>query len=111
MASLIFQAFGVPLTAVEMILGTIENMKFFLRTGFGDSTTFVGGEISINTQGLTQTQGNGASLAVGQSLLSAFWELTGKKDMEQNSTAPTLTCSIISRQSFMWMTLTYCILT
>jgi hypothetical protein len=35
MASLIFQAFGVSLTTVEMMLGTIENMKFFLRTGFG----------------------------------------------------------------------------
>ena len=36
MASLIFQAFGVPLTAVEMMLGAIENMKFFLRSGFGN---------------------------------------------------------------------------
>ena len=29
-ASLIFQAFGVPLLAVETMLGVIENMKFFL---------------------------------------------------------------------------------
>ena len=36
MASLIFKAFGVPHTAVETMLGAIENMKFFLRTGFGD---------------------------------------------------------------------------
>jgi hypothetical protein len=28
-ASLIFQAFGVPLTAVKTMLGAIENMKFF----------------------------------------------------------------------------------
>jgi hypothetical protein len=42
MASLVFQAFGVPVTAVESMLGTIENMKFFLRTGFGDSTSFCG---------------------------------------------------------------------
>jgi hypothetical protein len=61
MASLIFQAFGVPLNAVETMLGAIENMKFFLRTGFGDSKTFAGGGISIKTQGLTQ--GNGASPA------------------------------------------------
>jgi hypothetical protein len=40
MASMIFQAFGVPTTAIESMLGTIENMKFFLRTGFGDSKTF-----------------------------------------------------------------------
>ncbi len=29
-ASLIFQAFGEPLLAVETMLGVIENMKFFL---------------------------------------------------------------------------------
>jgi len=44
-----------------MMLGAIENMKFFLQTGFGDSTLFAGGGISIKTQGLTQ--GNGASPA------------------------------------------------
>ena len=48
-ASLVFQAFGVPHTAAESMLGTIENMKFFLRTGFGDSTSFAGGGISIKT--------------------------------------------------------------
>jgi hypothetical protein len=42
-ASLIFQAFGVPLSAVKTMLGAIENMKFFLRTGFGDSKSFAGG--------------------------------------------------------------------
>ncbi len=52
MASLIFQAFGVPITAVESMLATIENMKFFLRTGFGDSTSFAGGGISIKMQGM-----------------------------------------------------------
>jgi hypothetical protein len=51
---LIFQAFGVPLTAVETILGAIENMKFFLQTGFGDSKTYTGGGISAKMQGLTQ---------------------------------------------------------
>jgi hypothetical protein len=36
MALLIFQALEVPITAVETMLGAIENMKFFLRTGFGN---------------------------------------------------------------------------
>jgi hypothetical protein len=61
MALLIFQAFGVPLTVVETMLGAIENMKFFLRTGFGILALFAGGSISIKTLGLTQ--GNGASPA------------------------------------------------
>ncbi len=58
MASLIFQAFGMPTTAIESMLGAIENMKFFLRTDFGDSKTFAEGGISIKMQGLCQ--GNGA---------------------------------------------------
>ncbi len=58
MASLVFQAFGVPMTAIKTILGAIEKIKFFLQTGFGDSTSFAGGGISIKTQGLCQ--GNGA---------------------------------------------------
>jgi hypothetical protein len=61
MALLVFQAFGVPASAINSMLSTIENMKFFLRTGFGYSTKFAGGGIRIKTQGLTQ--GNGASLA------------------------------------------------
>jgi hypothetical protein len=43
------------------MLGAIENMKFFLHTGFGNSTLFAGGGISIKTHGLCQ--GNGASPA------------------------------------------------
>jgi hypothetical protein len=61
MASLIFQAFGVPMTAIKSMLGAIENMKFFLCTGFGDSAMFSGSGISIKTQGLCQ--GNGAAPA------------------------------------------------
>ncbi len=61
MALLIFQAFGVPLTAVETMLGAIKNMKFFPREGLGNSTSFGGGRISIKTQWLMQ--GNGASPA------------------------------------------------
>ena len=40
LALLIFQAFGVPLTAVETMLGAIENIKFFLHTGFGNLKSF-----------------------------------------------------------------------
>ncbi len=35
-ASLVFQAFEVLVTAIESMLGVIKNMKFFLRMGFGD---------------------------------------------------------------------------
>ena len=61
MASLIFQAFGVESTAVSTMLETIQEMKFFLRTAYGDSKTFAGSSIDIKTQGLGQ--GNGAASA------------------------------------------------
>ena len=66
-ASLVFQAFGVPLSASEAMLTTIQEMKFFLRTGFGDSTDFASSTLSIKTQGLCQ--GNGAS-PVGWAVVS-----------------------------------------
>mmetsp|Transcript_22101 Transcript_22101/g.45348 ORF Transcript_22101/g.45348 Transcript_22101/m.45348 type:complete len:225 (-) Transcript_22101:593-1267(-) len=42
-------------------LGAIEEMKFFLRTAFGDSSTFAGGGIHYKTPGMCQ--GNGAAPA------------------------------------------------
>jgi hypothetical protein len=61
MALLIFQSFGVEDTAVTAMLETIQEMKFFLRTAFGDSKEIVGLTIEVKTQGLGQ--GNGASPA------------------------------------------------
>ena len=43
------------------MLTTIQEMKFFLRTGFGDSTDFASSRVEIKTQGLCQ--GNGAAPA------------------------------------------------
>ncbi len=107
LALLIFQAFGVPLTAVETMLGAIENMKLFLRTGFGNSNLFLRGGISMKTQGLTQ--GNGASPA-GWAVISIHtsWERMERRDMGKSSTVPSQTCSVIFWQSSMWTTPTYC---
>ena len=49
--SLIFQAFWVPEEAVESVLTAIEEMKYFLRTAYGDSTEFAGSKIEIKFQG------------------------------------------------------------
>ena len=43
------------------MLETIQEMKFFLRTAYGDSRSFAGSSIKIKTQGLGQ--GNGAAPA------------------------------------------------
>jgi hypothetical protein len=37
MTSMVFQSFGVPTSAVKSILTRIQNIKFYLRTGYGDS--------------------------------------------------------------------------
>jgi hypothetical protein len=80
MASLVFQAFWVPLTAAESMLGTIENMKFFLRTGFDNSTSLAGGGISIKTEGMCQ--GNRA-LPAGWAVISiCILSAHGKKGHE-----------------------------
>jgi hypothetical protein len=66
MASMVFQSFGVPTPAIESMLTTIQNMKFFLCTGYGDLANYAGGESddamnSVKTQGMYQ--GNGAAPA------------------------------------------------
>jgi hypothetical protein len=77
MALLVFQAFGVPESAIGSMLSVIQNMIFFLRTGFGDSTKFAGGGIHIKTQGLTQ--GNGASPAGWAVISIVIVKAHGKK--------------------------------
>ena len=66
MASMVFQAFGVPTGPIRSMLTTIQDLRFYLRTGYGDSSGYVGGvkDSSVETvknQGMCQ--GNGASPA------------------------------------------------
>ena len=59
--SLVFQAFGVCLTAISAMLCTIQHMKFFLRTGFGESPGFMTALLGTIIQGVCQ--GNTAAPA------------------------------------------------
>jgi hypothetical protein len=43
MASMVFQACRVPVPAIEAMLSMIQNMAFYLRTGYGDSLGYAGG--------------------------------------------------------------------
>jgi hypothetical protein len=59
MALMIFQAFGVPTPAIASMLSTIQRMRFFLHTGYGDSEGYARGgqddvEYPIRTQGMRQ---------------------------------------------------------
>jgi hypothetical protein len=60
-ASMVFQALGVLKEGIIAMLTTIQDMKFFLRTGFGDSKDYAGSIGGKKTQGMCQ--GNGASPA------------------------------------------------
>ena len=60
-ASLVFQSLGVKKEACESIFTTIQDMKFFLRTGFGDSKEYASATGETKTQGMCQ--GNGAAPA------------------------------------------------
>jgi hypothetical protein len=71
MASMIFQAFGVPMPAIKSMLSTIQDMKFSLRTGYGNSAGYAGSADNtsmdpIKTQGMCQ----------GKGALPAAWTVT-----------------------------------
>ena len=51
-AALTCRAFGVPKEAVQVMLKTNEEMRYFLRTAYGDSKRFRGSKISVKFQGL-----------------------------------------------------------
>ena len=57
-ASLVFQAYGVPEELVQSMLSTIEEMKYYLRTAYGESKNYRGHKISVKFQGLCQWNGN-----------------------------------------------------
>ena len=59
--SILFQAFGVPDKAIETLLTSIEEMKYFLRTSYGDPKEYVSSTIEVKFQVLCQ--GNGAAPA------------------------------------------------
>ena len=76
-ASLVFQAFRIPISALESMLTTIQEMKLFLRTGIG---------VSIETQGLCQ--GNGASPAGWAMVSICIISALKKKGHEAHFTCP-----------------------
>jgi hypothetical protein len=67
-ASLVFQAVGVGITAILAMLTSIQHMKFYLRTGLGESVGYMTAVLGSIIQGLCQ--GNTAAPA-GWSLISA----------------------------------------
>jgi hypothetical protein len=108
-ASLVFQAFGVPATAIETMLSKIENMNFFLQPGFDNSTSYVEGGVSVKTQGLTQ--GNGASPAGWAVISICIIGPIERRATVQNSTAQSLAYTTTCQPSCTWTTQIYYIST
>ena len=70
--SMVFQSLGVPKEAAVSMLSTIQDMKIFLRMGFGDSIAYTGSAGGKKTQGLCQ--GNGAAPAGwGVTSITMIW--------------------------------------
>jgi hypothetical protein len=66
MASMVFQSFGVPIGPIRSMLTTLQDLRFFLQTGYGDSLGYVGGNKGSSTTGVKNQgmcQGNTASPA------------------------------------------------
>jgi hypothetical protein len=53
-ASLVFQSLEVPKEACVSMLSTIQDLKFVLWMGFGDSRAFAGSTGRVKTQGMCQ---------------------------------------------------------
>ena len=72
--ALMFMAVGVHSGAIVSMLRFIQLMKFFLRTGWGESSSYIGGNTSRILHGLCQ--GNGAApaswLLVSSFLIKAY---------------------------------------
>jgi len=73
--SLVFQAVGVPLSALSVMLSSIQTMKFHLRTGLGESKDYMTAKPGRIIQGMCQ--GNTAAPACW-SLISAVLILVYK---------------------------------
>jgi hypothetical protein len=91
MASMVFQLFGMPNPAIKSILTTIQDMKFYLRTGYGGSTGYAGG--SNDPSGHTRKmqgmcQGNGAAPAAWTVTSIPMIAAQQKKDHGAHVVAP-----------------------
>ena len=68
--ALVFLTLGVPLRAIAAMLRNIQLMQFFLRTSWGVSEGFIGGDPMRILHGMCQ--GNGTALAAWLVLLTVL---------------------------------------
>jgi hypothetical protein len=75
--SIALQSWGIPTSAICVLLLTMQIMHYVLKTGFGESTESYGSSANIPTSGLGQ--GSGASppafMALSSLIVNAFRRL------------------------------------
>jgi hypothetical protein len=94
MASMVIQSFSDPSSAVESILTTIQNMKFYLQTGYGDSNGCAGrADDSSADEKKTQqmSQGNGTAPAAWTATTIPMIATQWRRDYGDHFIAP-ITC-------------------
>jgi hypothetical protein len=82
MASMVFQSFGVPIGPIRSMLMMLQDLQFFLRTGYGDSLGYVRGNkgsviTSVKNQGMIQ--GNNTASPAAWMVVSIPMILVHKK--------------------------------
>lgn len=107
MAALCCQRWGVPHRIMETMLGTIQGMKFYLRTGYGDSTRFYGGGQHL-FQGICQ--GNRAGPAVWLAISTVLVLLLREKSCRSSIRGPSLLPVLSSWPSYSWTIPTFVLL-
>ncbi len=73
-AEVALQSFGIPIEAVRVLLLAMQTMKYFLQTGFGESSQSYGGSMEDRMQGFGK--GNAAAgpgfLAISVQIVNAY---------------------------------------
>ncbi len=104
LTSIALQSWGIPASAIRVLLTTMQTMQYVLKTGFGESTETYGGMSASPNSGLGQ--GSGASppgfMALGSLIVNAY--ITEGWDMVQKSSLCILlicfSCSSDVRQRY-----------
>ena len=86
--ALVFLAFCVNNGAIFAMLRSIQLMKFFLRTGWGESLRFIGGDVYRILHGLCQ--GNGAAPAAWLVLSSVLVRILRRQGFGTRMRTPCL---------------------
>ncbi len=73
-AALALQSFGIPIEAVRVLLLAMQTMRYFLQTGFDESSQSYGGSMEGRMQGFGQGKAAAGPvfLAISAQIVNAY---------------------------------------